>query len=435
MRVRVYPARRLEGTVDPPSSKNYTTRYLLAAALGDGESLVRYPAESEDAAALKRCLTALGADLIPDGPHLRVRGFGRRPKNPGSLDVGNAGTVLRLLLGIASLLPEVTFVNSYPDSLGKRPNRDLLESLTSLGVDVESYEDGKLPITLRGGGLRGGKVEVSGEKSSQYLSSLLFLAPLTGEEIEIHVLGGLKSKPLIRQTLEVLAFAGIKVEAGDDLAYFFVPGGQEYQPREYTVPGDYPGAAALLAAAAVVESDVTVTRLFPDAQGERAIIDVLAQMGADIDYDPPGRTARVRGGRRLKGIQFDGDRATDAVLAMVAAACLAEGSSRFYNVENLRFKECDRITDYRSELNKAGYRVSETRSEILVEGIPGGVTGGVEIDSHFDHRVIMGATIVGLRAEGGLIINDAHHIAKSYPRFFEDLRSLGATIEEIEKPE
>ncbi len=427
--------------MDPPSSKNYTTRYLLAAALADGESLVRYPAASDDATALKRCLVALGAELIPDGPYsggpnsdgsrLRVRGFGRRPKNPGVLDAGNAGTVLRLLLGVASLLSEVTFVNSFPESLGQRPNRDLLDALASLGVDVESREDGRLPITLRGGRPRGGKVRVSGEKSSQYLSSLLFMAPLTGEEVEITVFGDLKSKPLIRQTLEVLAYAGIQVEAREDLAFFRVPGGQHYQPREYTVQGDYPGSAALLAAAAVVESDVTVTRLFPDAQGERAIIDVLARMGADIQYDPDQRAVRVRGGRRLRGIQFDGDRATDAVLAMVAAACLAEGPSRFYNVENLRYKECDRITDYRTELNRAGFRVSETQSEILVEGMPGGAPGGAEINSHFDHRVIMGTTVAGLRTERGLIINDAHHIAKSYPRFFDDLRSLGAKIEEI----
>lgn len=443
MHLRVYPCTRLAGEIDPPSSKNYTTRYLLAAALAEGESLVRFPAESEDAAALKRCLRALGAELIPDGPatpdnpqgvHLRVRGFGRRPKTPpgGVLEVGNAGTVLRLLLGTGSLLPEVAFVTSYAESLGKRPNQDLLDALQQLGVEARSQE-GRLPITLRGGAgrLRGGKVVVSGAKSSQYISSLLFLAPLTGADVEIQVVDDLKSKPLIGQTLEVLAAAGIRVQASDDLMRFFVPGGQSYQAREYTVPGDYPGSAALLAAAAVTESDVTVSRLFPDAQGERAIIEVLQQMGAELTYEPQAARVHVRGGRTLRAVEFDGDKATDAVLAMTAAACFARGTSRFYNVENLRYKECDRISDYRRELLAAGCDVEETCSELIVHGRPRGVAGGAEIDSHYDHRVIMGLTIVGLRAERPLLIRDAHHVAKSYPDFFRHMRALGARLEEV----
>lgn len=434
MRVKIIPTRRLQGVVEPPPSKNYTTRCLLAAALAEGESIIRRPAESEDASALKRCLAALGAELIPDGPDLRVRGFGRRPKNPGVLDVGNAGTVLRLLLGVGALLPEVTFVNSYPESLGKRPNQDLLDALTSLGVECRAEAGGRLPITLRGGDRLnqmppGGRIEVSGEKSSQYLSSLLFLAPLLDRDVEIRVGGSLKSKPLIRQTLEVLSSVGIKVEAAKDLSSFQVAGGQAYQPNEHTVPVDYPAVAALLSAAAIVQSDVTFTGLLPDAQGERAILDVLAQMGADIEHFGP--LVRIRGGRPLRGIEFDGDQAIDAIPAMVAVACLAEGQSRFYNVENLRYKECDRITDYRTELNKAGFSVHETQSEILVEGSPNGAIGDVEVDSHFDHRVIMGLTIVGLRTRKGLIINEAQHVAKSYPGFFDQMRLMGAKIAEI----
>src|SRR5690606_37367606 len=109
----------------------------------------------------------------------------------------------------------------------------------------------------------------------------------------------------VRQTLQVLREAGIRVEASDDLRRFHVPGGQRYQPREYTVPGDYPGAAALMAAAAVVPSDVTIPRLFRDEQGERQAVDVLAAMGADITHD--GQQVRIRGGRPLRGGRFDGD--------------------------------------------------------------------------------------------------------------------------------
>lgn len=446
--VRVHAAASLRGTIDPPSSKNYTTRFLLAAALGEGDSVVRRPAlDSEDSRALQRCLAALGARLErierDGGVDLRVRGVGGRPSVPPALaaaggrpglDVGNAGTVLRLLLGIGALLPEVTYVTPYPDSLGKRPNGDLLEALAAIGVRAESV-GGRLPITLRGGdAVRGGslrRVSVSGATSSQYLSSLLFLAPLLDGGMEIAVAGDLKSKPAVRQTLEVLHAAGISVDADPGLTRFVVAGPQPYQAGTFTVPGDYPGSAAILAAAAIVPSDVTVRRLFRDNQGERAIVDVLAAMGADVDHD--GRSVRVRGGRPLRAVEFDGDRATDAVLAMAAAACFAAGTSRFYNVANLRVKECDRITDYRGELNRAGAAVDEGPAELIVHGRPGGIRGGVAVDSHVDHRVVMGLSIAALRSDQPIVIRDAHHVGKSYPRFFEHLRSLGARCDVVDR--
>jgi 3-phosphoshikimate 1-carboxyvinyltransferase len=137
----------------------------------------------------------------------------------------------------------------------------------------------------------------------------------------------------------------------------------------------------------------------------------------------------VTGNGRLTAGEFDGDEFTDGVLAMVAAAVFADGTSRFYNVENLRYKECDRITDFLAELRKAGANVEEKRDEIIVHGRPEGVEGGVDIDAHFDHRVIMALTVVGLRAERPLRIRDAHHVAKPYPNYFDHLRALGAQVE------
>ncbi len=430
MDVRVYPAERLAGVIDPPSSKNYTTRYLLAAALAEGESVIHYPAHSEDSEAMQRCLRAMGAELVHEGETLRVRGFGRHPRNPGTLNPGNAGAVLRLLMGVcAATLEQVTFVTEYAESLGKRPQGDLLEALQQLGVRATSRE-GRLPITLFGGDMRGGRVQVSGSVSSQFTSALLFAAPLTGEEIVIEVTGDMKSRPPIRQTLQVLREAGITVEATEDLRTFRVPGGQHYQPRQYTVPGDYPGSAAIMAAAAVVpDSDVTINRLFRDEQGERAAIDVLAAMGADIHHD--GEKVRIRGGRPLHGGRFDGDPFTDAVLALVACSSLSIGQTIYYNVENLRYKECDRITDYRHELIKLGADVQEGPAELIINGRPEGLEGGVTVESRIDHRVVMGLTIAALRCREPVVIREAHHIAKSYPAFFDHLRSLGARIEEV----
>ncbi|MCM3784274.1 3-phosphoshikimate 1-carboxyvinyltransferase [Neobacillus mesonae] len=418
---------QLSGTIDALSSKNYTTRYLLVAALAEGTSTIYYPAHSEDSDAMRRCIEALGAELAEDEEKITIKGFGSSPRQITELNVGNAGAVLRFLMGIAALGEEIHFVNTYPESLGKRPHQDLIDALEQLGVQVE-HQDGRLPITIRGGKPEGGAIRVSGTVSSQYLSALLFLTPLLPKDSTIEVLGDLKSKVVIGQTLEVLEQAGITIHASEDYMSFQVPGGQKYKAAEYTVQGDYPGSAAVLAAAAVTKSDVTVTRLMERSkQGERAVVDVLRMMEVPLTHENDIVTIKSNG--KLKAVEFDGDAATDAVLAMVAAAVFAEGTSRFYNVENLRYKECDRITDYLTELAKAGAKVEEKRDEIIVHGRPEGVEGGVEINAHYDHRVIMALTVVGLRAKEPLRIKDAHHVAKSYPGYFDHLRALGANVE------
>lgn len=430
MDIQVCPAKRLQGEINALSSKNYTTRYLLAAALAEGISTVNYPAHSEDSDAMRRCIRDLGAVLEETDEQIAITGFGRNPRRIKELNVGNAGAVLRFLMSVAAFCPEVTFVNVYPESLGKRPHDDLIRALEQMNVKID-HNEGRLPITVHGGNPRGGKIAVSGKVSSQYLSSLLFMTPLLEEDSEIEVLDDLKSKVVVGQTLEVLEQAGIYINASSDLLHFHVPGRQKYQAKSYVVQGDYPGSAAILAAAAVTDSDVKIHRLEERSrQGERAVVDVLKAMGVPLTH--LAGTVHVTGNRRLKAVEFDGDEATDAVLAMVAAAVFAEGTSRFYNVENLRYKECDRITDFLAELRKAGANVEERRSEIIVHGRPEGVEGGVEINAHFDHRVIMALTVVGLRSKEGLIIRDAHHVAKSYPQYFDHLRSLGAEVNWIQ---
>ncbi|WP_322905237.1 3-phosphoshikimate 1-carboxyvinyltransferase [Paenibacillus campi] len=427
MDVIVTPTSKLKGEIGALSSKNYTTRYLLVAALAEGTSTIHFPAHSEDSDAMRRCIGDLGAVLEEDDEKIVIQGFGSKPIDVKQLNVGNAGAVLRFLMAIAALCPEVTFVNTYPDSLGKRPHDDLIESLGQLGVEVE-HQQGRLPITIRGGKPKGGKITVSGSVSSQYLSALLFLTPLLEQDSEITVLHDLKSKVVVGQTLEVLEQAGITIEASDDLMHYRVPGRQQYKAQEYTVQGDYPGSAAVLAAAAVTVSDVTIHRLpVQSKQGEKAVVDVLKMMDVPLTHE--NDIVHVQGNGQLKAVEFDGDAATDAVLAMVAAAVFAEGTSRFYNVENLRYKECDRITDYLNELRKAGANVEERQAEIIVHGRPEGVEGGVTIDAHYDHRVIMALSIVGLRAKRPIRIQDAHHVAKSYPQYFDHIRSLGANVE------
>ncbi|OGX68305.1 MAG: 3-phosphoshikimate 1-carboxyvinyltransferase, partial [Paenibacillus sp. RIFOXYA1_FULL_44_5] len=343
MKALVKPTRYLQGQIQALSSKNYTTRYMLVSALAEGTSIIHFPAHSEDSDAMRRCLKDLGAAIVENDHQMMITGFGKNPLPVKELNVGNAGAVLRFLMSIAALSQDVTFVNTYPQSLGKRPHDDLIQALEQMKVRIE-HQQGKLPITIYGGNPRGGSIQVSGSVSSQYLSSLLFLTPMLVDDSEIEVLHDLKSKVVVRQTLEVLQEAGINLQYTDDLMHYAIPGMQQYQAKEYTVEGDYPGSAAILAAAAVTSSDVTVLRLKEESlQGEKAVVDVLKAMGVQLTHE--GNKVTVHGRKQLQAGEFDGDQFTDGVLAMVAAAVFAEGTSRFYNIENLRYKECDRISD------------------------------------------------------------------------------------------
>ena len=435
----IAPAHRIYGEPGLPSSKYYTLRYLLAATLARGESTVSFPAASDDSDALFRGCCALGAELTWSDEQkqvLCIHGVGRPYQaEPVTVDVGNAGAVLRLLLGVSALLPEVTFLTDYSQSLGKRPNRELLEALTSLGARCEGTgREGYLPVTIRGGRLHGGKVSISGARSSQFLSSLLFLAPLLEESLQIEVIDDLKSRAMVQVTLNVLREAGIVVEHDKTLRHFFIAAGQIYRPRDYVVPGDYPSAAALLSACAVTAdptSEIRLARLRPGEEDGEALLEALKAMGTDLHID--GENITLRGGRRLHSIKMDGDRAIDCVPVLVALACFADGESIFYNIENLHYKESDRIDDLCLELQRAGCAVTPRRDAIFVQGLPQGVEGGVIVDGHSDHRLLMALAIVALRSRCGLTLTGVEHIAKSYPHFFGDLQRLGIRIEEERK--
>ena len=430
MKARIRHTDELRGTLNPPSSKNYTTRYLLAAALAEGDSIVHHPARSQDADALLRCLSDFGAVIreeIDDawGRHLHVRGFGGKPASPGVLDVGNAGAVARMLMAVGALLPEVRFETPFVDSLGKRPHDELFSGLEQLGASVDSA-DGRLPATIRGGALHGGTVQIKGW-SSQFLSSLLILSPLIGEDVRLEITGELNSQPLVHTTLEVLRQAGIEVEVADDLRSFQIAAGQSYNPGEYSVNGDWPSSAAILAAGALTSSGIIVERLFEDRQGERAVLELLREMGVDVSWD--GQRVELRGHDGLRGVDFDGDKATDAVLAMLAVAAHAEGTSRFYGIGNLRQKECDRITVPVEELRRFGVDCHEEEEAIVVRGRTEGYAGGHEAETHHDHRVAQMQALMGLRSRDGVVVLDAETVGKSYPEFFNDLNSLGAAID------
>ena len=435
--LRIYPSGPLSGAISPPSSKYHTLRYILAAFLAPGTSKVYYPAISDDTDVLLQACIQLGAVISvesqTDGRRiLTIWGTAGHLKTPqsGTLDVGNAGAVLRLLLGICALSSEeITFTTPYPESLGRRPNADLLQALTQLGATVESpTSQGTLPIKLWGGQLHGGKVCISGEKSSQYISSLLFLGPLLEEGLDIEIVDGLTSASFIDLTIQILQEAGISVVTQERYRRYVVLGKQQFQPREYIIPGDYPSAAALLTAVAIAKGEIALSNLQPDDAGGESILQVFSEMGVQITR--AGNTITARCYEALRGINFDGNKTIDSVPVVAAAACFANTPSRIYNVANLHLKESDRIADLATELRKLGCQVS-TSADAFEIGAAGaeGIYGGVQVDAHSDHRLIEALAAVGLGSNHPITIANAQHVAKSYPHFFADLAELGARIE------
>jgi len=429
--VLVYPTPRLEGELTAQPSKNYTTRFLIAAALSEGQTRVRGVAKSEDSEALQECLESWGAVLEREGDDLCVTGFGAHPLDGQTLNPHNAGAVARFLMSIAALTRSTQFVTDYPQSLGKRPHGDLLAALEHLGAKVSS-DEGKLPTGIEAGNLTGGTVSIRADLSSQYTSGLMFLAPLLPQGLIITLEGDIKSEGPLRQTLHTLEVFGIQSSAAPDLRTITIPGGQHYCALEVTVPGDYPGSIAILGAAVLIPGEVTVHNLLEqDLQGEREGVAVLREMGADIVRS--GSSLTIRGGKPLHGINRDGDLFTDAVQALSAVAAFAEGETHWSNVYTLRLKECDRISDTKAELERLGVSASETQDSLSVKG-RGDIRleGGLVADGHGDHRMIMLLTLLGMRSSAPIRISEAHHIRKSYPNFFEHLEQLGARFEYLE---
>ena len=437
--IRIHSSASLKGTILPPSSKYHTLRYILAAFLARGKSTVFYPAESDDTDVLLQACRQLGAQIQNESRKdersiLSILGIGGIIRTPSdtAIDVGNAGAVLRLLLGICVLsLEPITFTTPYPQSLGRRPNADLLQALTQLGAFVESPSDeGTLPIKIHGGQVHGGHIRISGKKSSQYISALLFLAPLLKEGLDIEIIDELTSASFLDLTVEVLEQAGITVMNKEPYKRYVVPGMQLYQSGNYVVPGDYPSTAALLAAVAIARGKISITNLQTGDENGEAILEVFSEMGMKISNN--GNTLTAISDGSLHGVTIDGNRTIDSVPVIAAAACFANSPSRIYNVANLHMKESDRINDLARELNKAGCNVIPSADSIeIYPANPEGIQGGVELDAHSDHRLIQAFVAVGLAANHPITVSGAIHIAKSYPQFFHDLSKLGAKIERV----
>ena len=416
----ITPVSTVNVTVEVPGSKSLTQRALIAAALAEGESVLIGPLASEDTAYTIAALRAMGIDINDQDPaRWRVWGSAGHIRTPSApIYLGNNGTATRFLTSVAALGQGVFHITGS-DRMASRPIAPLMEALRGWGVDIVSDADnGCPPLTIRASGLAGGKTVLPEGKSSQYLSSLLLVAPYSRIPAELTVHGEVYSKPYVEMTLEVMAAFGISPEAAVTLDFFCIPSGS-YQGREYPIEGDASGASYFWAAAAVTGGRVTVANVpVPSLQGDAQLVPLLARMGCEVTR--AGKTGlTVQGPRQLTGIEVDMGDMPDVAPTLAVVAAFAEGTTTIKNIAHLRIKECDRLSAMVTELAKMGADVEEGDDYMKIHGQSGGANlHGAEIETYEDHRIAMCFGVAGLKVPG-VLIRGEECVAKSFPDFWE----------------
>lgn len=448
-------------TVTAPASKSLSHRALIAAALAPGESRVEQVLDSVDIRITRACLEAAGAEIVGDGAQLRVAGFehgplgggqGQDPSGKGEpvdIFVNESGTSCRLLTAVLAAGQGTFRVHGAP-RMHERPIGELAAALEKLGARFEWLEKpGCPPFVLKASGLAGGATSISLEESSQYLSGLLLAAPLARGEVRIELTGRKAvSWPYVALTLRVLQDHRIDFEVlslGVDgvwspvpwkalksaepgrIRFVVRPG--EYEAADYRVEGDWSNGSYFLAAGAVGPAPVRVEGLHADSlQGDRAILDILGQMGARIKTDFTGVTVTPA---PLRGVAVDMGRCPDLVPTVAVVAAFARGETVISGVPHLRIKECDRLAAMRSQLARAGCDIGETPEGLRIRGAgPEALgSGPVELSTFGDHRIAMSLSLLafaGLRP----VLDDPGCVSKSYPDFWRDWAVVAPDAEE-----
>ncbi len=417
--IEIQPVETLTAEVAAPPSKSYTNRALVVAALADGVCRLENPLVSDDTFYMKRALGEFGVQVDEDADGLTVHGTGGKLRAPqNEIFVGNAGTAMRFLTTFAALAPGEAVLTG-DERMRERPIEDLLQALRTMGVAAESINDDACPpIRISGGSVPGGSVDLPGDKSSQYLTSLMLAAPYFKNDTAVNILGDLASKSYIDITLDVMRAFGASVE-NESYQRFTVRAGKSYQARTYAVEGDASSASYFFAAAAVCGGSVGVSRLNPDSvQGDMGFLGALEQMGCKVEKNPEKITVQ---GYPLKGISINMNSMPDAVQSLAVVALFAEGKTEITGIANLRIKETDRIAALQTELTRLGARVEAGDDFLVVH--PAKTYSGAEIETYNDHRMAMCFAVAGLKIPG-VKIKNPECVNKSFPDFFERLQKF-----------
>ena len=405
------------GRVHIPASKSQAHRLLICAALGESECTLRCEGASNDITATVRCLNALGADIRIEGEEITVRPIERAKEGTCVLPCGESGSTLRFLLPLVGALG-ADAVFEMEGRLPQRPLAPLDAVLEAHRMRLER-NDARL---ICSGKLRAGTYSVSGGVSSQYISGLLMALPRLDGVSRLEVTGQLESAPYVAMTEAALKLAKLIFEKNDNV--YTVPGAQRAaMPRHCAVEGDWSNAAFFLCMGAFSPQGVTVDGLnLRSPQGDRAVLDILRRLGADVREHGSSVTVRRAA---LTGCTVDAREIPDLIPVLSVTAATAQGETRIVNAARLRLKESDRLASTARLISTLGGDITELEDGLIIRGVPA-LAGGTA-DACRDHRIAMSAAVAASVSRGDVAILGSDCAAKSYPGFWDDFDSLEVT--------
>ncbi|MDE6034302.1 MAG: 3-phosphoshikimate 1-carboxyvinyltransferase [Ruminococcus sp.] len=402
MDIKVTPA-KLSGTVRIPSSKSVAHRMIICASLA-GNSEINGIDFSKDIDATIHAMNALGAVINKNDNSVYIPDCIKPPEKT-VIDCVESGSTLRFIIPVAG----ASGVETEFHGRGRLPQRPIdiyTRELSRHGIHFDYHNT--MPFTISGQ-LTGGRYEIEGNVSSQFITGLLFALPILDSDSEIVLTSRLESRPYVDITIDVLRKYGIMIT---ETEYgFYIKGNQKYIPHNDTVEGDFSQGAFFYVANAI-GSDVTLENLNPDSvQGDKKILEIISQFKKDGCF------------------RADCSDIPDLVPILAVLASYGTGESVIYNAQRLKIKESNRLETTSALINNIGGNAVVTEDGIIIRPT-GNMTGGI-VDSAGDHRITMSATIAGTMTTGEVIIKGAEAVEKSYPDFFRDYENSGGFINVI----
>ena len=410
----------ISGRIVCPSNKSYTHRAIFLASMADGKSMIKNILKSGDTNATVNACRNFGVEIKEIGNNMAVKSTGELKLQNNIIDAANSGTTIRIVTAISALLDD-EIVLTGDSSLKKRPMQPLLDALGSLGAKCNSSA-GKPPITVSGR-IKGGKVTISGNISSQFISAMMIIAPKLENGILLNIKGKLVSKPYVDATIISMKKFGVNVRTEIPYKKYVIPS-QNYKSTAFTVPSDFSSLALLLSASVLVGENLTIEISLGDMpQADEAIIDILEILGVIVTLDK--NTIKIKSPKKLNGGKFDLSNSPDLIPAIAILALKASKPIEIFNVKHARYKETDRIAILARELSKLGIKVVEKNDGLILRNT-GSLTGD-NLNSENDHRLFMAFCIAGMYV-GNCTISDPKSVEISYPNFISEMKRIGCNI-------
>ncbi|MCX7820503.1 MAG: 3-phosphoshikimate 1-carboxyvinyltransferase [Brevinematales bacterium] len=418
--IDLFKGNSLDFEIYLPGSKSITNRAFIISSLAKGETKLSNVLFSDDTKYMMKTLEEIGVDfIVNENERTVVIKNGKIPKGGGSFFVGNAGTAMRFLTSYLSL-GNGKFILDGDERMRERPIRDLVDCLTSLGVDIKCvYDNDCPPVEINANGVKGGKTIIEGKNSSQYLSSVLMASPYFASGLEVEVVGELASKPYVDMTIDLMKKFDVEV-VNQNYKRFIVRKKEYISPQSYFIEPDASTASYFLAAIAILSGRIKVFGLGKSSiQGDVYFAEILSQMGCEVNIEDDYIELYSEG--ELKGIEIDMNKVPDLVPTLAIVALFANGITRIYNVANLRIKESDRIKALVNEIKKIGGEADEFSDGLEIH--PMKSYKGALISTYNDHRIAMSFAIAGLKING-IEIENPGCVSKSFPEFFDYLKKF-----------